>query len=133
MPTASPPKPKQGCVTQPFDNSTDDSQQPSPAVENQPSPPNHDLMEPSAASVDNPTTVEVVEVPEVVIAEPVSLHVSEGYSKLQLHKKWTEAVARTNRLTQNLVDVTKEKKLLEKKLKEAEKSRKLDLRSLSMI
>ena len=44
--------------TQPFDNSTDDSKQPSPAVDSHPSSPNHDLMQPTTAT-DNPTTVEV--------------------------------------------------------------------------
>ena len=66
------------------------------------------------------------EVVGVVVPDPVNPHVSESYSKLQLHKKWTEALAKANRLAQDLADVKKGGKVLEKKLKETEKSLKAD-------
>ena len=99
MPTVKGTKTTQGSVTpsplrrsarktrssEPFDPSTDVSEQPSPAVQKHSSTLHHDLIDAPTASTDNDATVEVVEDEVVVVPDPVNPHVSESYSKLQLH------------------------------------------------
>ena len=138
MPTAKPPESAQVNVTpspvrrsarltrstQPFDPSDVEVPTPAPKV----SSPTHDLIsQESVIDVDVPTAADVSPTVSSVVSESNVGHVSDAWSKKQLHQKWQTACGKVLMLKSQLTKAVNDQKELKKQLLAAERKLRVEV------